>query len=217
MIELTEDRDLFEKLRRLGRVDGYAGSAFAVSALLIILNYVLQEPLLGVYSSVFLLMGALFLVMRKMKGPNLMFGPNERLRAYTLVMEIAQKSQSYLKVIDLHPSEDMLHVLACSSENVPVQFLTLVINMSGLERDTFKASAKRLMLDRPNIEIRIADKSVFHDRWILTEPHGYHLTQSIKDIGNKIGHFIEMSIEETSECVKVFDKFFVDSKPLEQG
>ena len=185
-----------------------------VGALFVILNLAIQEPLLGVYGSIFLVVGALFLIVRKMKGPNLMFGPDERLRAYSIVVDIIKESKSYLKVIDLYPSEDTLHALSCSPEGIPVQYLTLTINMSRAERNTFKATAKRLIMDKPNIEIRIADKSAFHDRWILTEPHGWHLTHSIKDIGNKIGHFIEMSIDETYECGGVFDMYWSSSQLL---
>ncbi len=197
-------------------MDKSAGTFLILGIILAILNFVFQEPLLGVYGSIFTLAGMLILIVIKMKGPNIRFGPNERMKAYTLVTELIRKSQSYLKVIDLHPSEDTLHALDCASRNVSVQFLTLVINMSREERNAFKASAKRLMLDKPNIEIRIADKSAFHDRWLLTEPHGWHLTQSIKDIGNKIGHFIEMSAEETSECASVFEEYWADAQNLLQ-
>ena len=179
-----------------------------------ILGLLIQDPFLSVLGSIFLLAGVLFLVIDKMKGPNLMFGPNERMKAYSLVMKLVEESQSYLKVIDLYPSEDTLHALACAPNSITVQFLTLVINMSTKEKNTFSAIAKRLMLDKPNIEIRIAEKSVFHDRWLLTEPHGWHLTQSIKDLGNKIGHIIEMSVDETSECASVFDKYWIDSQHL---
>lgn len=216
MVKLTEEISSLKKFIEVCKKDKSAGVFLILAIILVILNLAIQDPFLGIYGSIFLLAGILLIVIDKMKGPNLMFGPNERLKAYTLVMKLIRNSQSYLKVIDLHPSEDTLHALGCSPMSISVQFLTLVINMSKTKKNAFKASAKRLMLDKPNIEIRIAEKSVFHDRWLLTEPHGWHLTQSIKDIGNKIGHFIEMSVEETSECASVFDKYWVDSQQLHQ-
>lgn len=175
---MTKLNTIRNRLERIRALDRDAIIFFIVGTILVILNLAIQEPFLGVYGSIFLLLSALFLVMRKMKGPNPMFGPNERLKAYSIVVDIIKASKSYLKVIDLHPAEDTLHALECSPEGIPVQYLTLTINMSRTERNNFKASAKRLIMDKPNIEIRIADKSAFHDRWILTEPHGWHLTQS---------------------------------------
>lgn len=116
-------------------------------------------------------------------------------------------------MIDIHPGLDTLTALSAAPEDIPVRFLTLPRNL-WKGKEAFLAAAKRLLNERSNLDIRIADKSVFHDRWILTDPTGFHLTQSIQHIGNKIGSIIQMSIEETEERMQDFDAYWETSEPL---
>lgn len=178
-----------------------------------LLNVPFPEYNLGLWGVITVIIAFMFVLADKMKGPTERFGPNERFKAYSALVGRIKSSESYLKVIDIHPGIDTLTALAAAPVDLPVRFLTLTINLRN-ENDVFMAAAKRLLGERTGFEIRIADKSVFHDRWILTEPHGYHLTQSIKDLGNKIGAIIEMSVEETQECVKDFDDYWTRSEPL---
>lgn len=77
-------RDIFEILSMFGREVKLFP---AIGMTLLVLNLIFSKPLLGVYSTISVITALVLLIVDKVKGPTLTFGPDERFKAYTCVVK----------------------------------------------------------------------------------------------------------------------------------
>jgi hypothetical protein len=72
----------------------------------------------------------------------------------------------------------------------------------------FEVLVKKLMYERPEIEVRSAPPSMLHDRFILSKDGSWSLGQSIKDIGNKLSLISPLLKADAMELEKQFDRLW---------
>lgn len=141
----------------------------------------------------------------------LVVGPDQEFEAYQKVLDILRSASGYLRIIDPYASEVALNAINHSPKGVSVQFLTYP---PSNDRAGFEISAKKLMKDRPEIEIRYVSTWSLHDRFILSKDSFWHLGHSIKDIGNKLSAISLMSPDEGNEALQRFEKLWNQSKRI---
>jgi len=141
--------------------------------------------------------------------------PNQQLEAYSHVIKLLCSAEQYLKLIDLYPGELALKAISAVPKGLPIKWLTMRL-YDKEKQAVFEALALRLIRARPEIEIRYAPIGKLHDRYILTDPFGWALGQSIKDIGNKLGSIHPLTVQGTLDIVKVFDDVWEESDSIDE-
>jgi len=135
----------------------------------------------------------------KLKPVGLVVTPGEQFKAYSRLLEIASSAKEFLIIVDPYPSHQTLIILEKSPRNQSAKLLTNPPS-DETKRLEFETLVKKLIKDRPEIEIRYAPKFVLHDRFILTKTEVWHIGHSLKDIGNKLS---VISAIDTSEVIKI--------------
>lgn len=179
-------------------------SFVGLGMILIVIGYLIADQDVQQWGVLLMMLGLVFLLSyREFIGSRVLI-PGQMLEAYEQVVKLISAASNFLYIVDLYPSETTINAIICAPDNIPVKFLT------GRYKDEkqaaqFEAVAIRTMQLYPNIQIRYAPKDLFHDRFLFTEPHGWALGQSIKDIGNKLGTINALTIEATKQAVQVFE------------
>jgi hypothetical protein len=140
----------------------------------------------------------------------LVAGPDQEFEAYQKVLEIIKSASGFIKIIDAYASEVTLIAINHSPNGLSLQFLTY----PPKDRDSFETSAKKLMKDRPEIQIQYAPKQSLHDRFIITGDSFWHLGHSIKDIGNKLSAISLMSPDEGNIALQKFNQLWNTSQKI---
>lgn len=138
--------------------------------------------------------------------------PGEEFKAYAKVLEIISSAAGYLKVVDPYPNVTTLVALARAPEGLSVRFLTARPRRQNRVSE-FEVLVKKLMYERPEIEVRSAPPSMLHDRFILSKNSSWSLGQSIKDIGNKLSLISPLLKADAMELRKQFDRLWDMSEP----
>jgi hypothetical protein len=138
--------------------------------------------------------------------------PGEEFKAYAKVLEIISDAAGYLKVVDPYPNVTTLVALARAPEGLSVRFLTVRPRRQN-RLSEFEVLVKKLMYERPEIEVRSAPPSMLHDRFILSKDGSWSLGQSIKDIGNKLSLISPLLKADATELEKQFDRLWDMSEP----
>lgn len=138
--------------------------------------------------------------------------PGEEFKAYAKVLEIISSAAGYLKVVDPYPNVTTFVALARAPEGLSVRFLTVRPRRQN-RLSEFEVLVKKLMCEKPEIEVRSAPPSMLHDRFILSKDGSWSLGQSIKDIGNKLSLISPLLKADAMELEKQFDTLWDMSEP----
>ncbi len=164
---------------------------------------------------IFVLIGFVFILSYREFARSKIILPNQQLEAYADIVRLISNAERYIKVIDLYPGELSVKAISTAPEGIDVKWLTMKLYDKQKQAE-FQAIALRLIRTRKEIEIRYAPKGKLHDRYILTEPYGWALGQSIKDIGNKLGSIHQLLEQDKSEIVEVFDSVWEESVSIDK-
>lgn len=177
------------------------------------IGYWISDQDLQQWGVMLMMLGFIFLLSYREYIRSKILLPGQVLEAYSHVIRLIRSAKGFLRIIDLYPGETTIKAISTAPEGIPVKWLTMN-QMNKKDLIEFEAIASRLVQLRPEIEIRYAPKGALHDRFLLTEPHGWTLGQSIKDIGKKLGAVNPLSKDDTDEAVVVFDEIWEKSTPI---
>jgi len=98
--------------------------------------------------------------------------------AFSLIIELVQRAENSIVLIDGYVDVETLNILAKKKENVHVLIYTLPSSrITAKDIEKFNAQYPRLEIRRT---------TVFHDRFLLLDDNdGYHIGASVKDAGKK--------------------------------
>jgi hypothetical protein len=162
-------------------------------------------PFFGIYGMFCGILFALWVLADVQKGPSYMIRPGETFKAFSIITEILNDSQDFIKFIDPHIGPRTLHMLDAAPEGIKIQVLTTT-HTKGEELRKMKVQVKELIRERPN-------KVAIHDPCILTSPRGWKIGSSTNFIGKKQTSIDPMSITMTEEMIEWFDEEWEKSYP----
>ena len=143
----------------------------------------------------------------------LILPPRNEFMAFYEIINIIKKSQGFLEVIDTYPSDTTLAALNNVPPTLPTRLLTYPPRDSR-EQLTFEQLAKKLMKDRPEIEIRYAPAKTLHDRYVLSDRESFLLGHSISDIGNKLSSIVKLPESMAATARNEFLKLWSQARPI---
>jgi hypothetical protein len=149
----------------------------------------------------------------KSKPTGLVVKPGEQFKAYNRILEITSRAVGHLIIVDPYPSRETLIVVENSPRNQPVMLLTNPPQRNK-ERAEFEVLAKKLMKDRPKVNVRYAPRGTLHDRFILTETEAWLVGHSIKDIGNKLSMITPIGPDEAERIRKEIEALWSKAIPV---
>ena len=129
-----------------------------------------------------------------------------------LLQNVLSQLKGEIKICDPYCGPGTLDILSQLDKKKRIFLLTQTIvdkpqgNFERVFRD-FKA-------ERPNVAIRVYDKSVLHDRYIIAERDMWLIGQGLKDLGKKESFLVRMGDDIKESMAAVFDRRWKIASPI---
>lgn len=111
---------------------------------------------------------------------NKLFFNGEIYDSYSLLVDIINKANNEIIIVDNYVNKETLDILSKKKINVTILLVT-----DKLKNNLTKTDIKKFNNEYPSLNITYT--SIFHDRFIIIDKKElYHLGASLKDLGNKV-------------------------------
>ncbi len=117
---------------------------------------------------------------RKEDLKNKLFFNGEIYDSYSLLVDIINKADNEIIIIDNYVNKEKLDILSKKKINVTILLVT-----DKIKNNLTKTDIKKFNNEYPTLNIKYTN--IFHDRFIILDKKElYHLGASLKDLGRKI-------------------------------
>ncbi len=117
---------------------------------------------------------------RKEDLKNKLFFNGEIYDSYSLLVDIINKADNEIIIIDNYVNNETLDILSKKKINVTILLVT-----DKIKNNLTKTDIKKFNNEYPTLNIKYTN--IFHDRFIILDKKElYHLGASLKDLGRKI-------------------------------
>jgi len=118
--------------------------------------------------------------------------------------EIIKSLSGTIKLCDPYIDVRLLDLL--SEINPACQIQVLSCNLIEKNKGVFSRSLTDLNNEGINIEVKLYDKSVLHDRYILDDKNMWLIGHSIKDLGKKECYIVKVGEDLRGESLNLFNR-----------